>query len=286
MSTKLPKISLSTWSLCFKMGYQQAVEFAIKNGFQGIEIGSNSFEFWPRTVTKKETEAIKSIVKGGNISLAVHFCFENNNLGDINEGHLFETMKQLKETIQLSHQIGAEIVVIHPALIPHMFITHEDKYLNPTYALANLKQEVTRRFKKSLAEAALFAKDYQVVIGVENLNHIPNCIQSKLEDLVEWVDQISSPSLQITLDVGHANIEGGVERAFKVFGSRIKHIHLDDNDGRTGGHGELGTGTINWNAIKPFLKSFNGMLSLEVLVHDDVVGAVLRSKAFIEKLIK
>jgi sugar phosphate isomerase/epimerase len=268
------------------MGYPQAVEFAIKNGFQGVEIWSNSFEFWPRTVTEKEIEAIKSIANGGNISLAIHFCLENNNLGDINEGHIVETMKQLKETIQLSQKMGAGIVVIHPALIPHMFITHEDKYLNPTFALTNLKQEVTRRFKKSLAEAALFAEDYQVVIGVENLNHIPNCIQSTLEDLVEWVDQISSPSLQITLDVGHANIVGGVERAFKIFGSRIKHIHLDDNDGKTSNHGELGTGTINWDAISPFLKSFNGMLSLEVLVSNDVVGAVLRSKSFIEKLIK
>ena len=92
--------------------------------------------------------------------------------------------------------------------------------------------------------------------------------------------------MQVTLDVGHANIEGSVERAIEVFGSRIKHVHLNDNNGKSSNHSELGLGTINWKSVAPFLKSFDGMLTIELFGFDDLEGAVLRSKAFLENLLR
>ena len=285
----MPKISLSTWSLFLKMDYQHAIQFAIENGFQGVEIWSNPFDFLPRKVTPKEIRAIRSIAREHHISLAVHFCFGSNNLADDNEGHLQESIKQLKETIQLCHRIGAEIVIIHPGTVPDI-ATHEENFLNPQFTLIALKQDSIKRFMKSLALLTLFAEKYQVVIGLENLGYLKNSIQSTFEDLVEWVDQIASPALQITLDVGHANIEDSVEKAIEIFRTRIRHIHLTDNNGISKGkfsdHGELGSGTINWKEIAPFLRSFNGMLSLEVLVPHDIEGGVLRSKSFLENLLK
>jgi sugar phosphate isomerase/epimerase len=50
-------------------------------------------------------------------------------------------------------------------------------------------------------------------------------------------------------------------------------------------HGELGTGTIDWEANASFLRSFHGMLSLEVRGDDDPEGTVLKSKSFLEKLL-
>ena len=63
-------------------------------------------------------------------------------------------------------------------------------------------------------------------------------------------------------------------------------MHLDDNDGRASNHGELGLGTIDWKSIVPFLKTFNGMLTIEVLGFNDLEGVVLRSKTFLENLLK
>lgn len=50
-------------------------------------------------------------------------------------------------------------------------------------------------------------------------------------------------------------------------------------------HGELGTGTIDWEVNRAFFTSFRGMLSLEVRNDEDTEGAILRSKSFIERLI-
>jgi sugar phosphate isomerase/epimerase len=262
------------------------MEFAIEHGFQGIEIWSNVFDFWPKTVSVREIDAITALARENHVSLAMHFC-AGNNLADINEGHLRESMEQLKETIRLCQKIGAEVLVIHPGIAHHLSAHDKGSFaLYPQFSPIALKRSAIQRFKKSLAEAAVFAERHDVVLGLENFSHVKDCIQSTFDELVEWVDEIGNPGLQITLDIGHANLEGGVEKAIKIFGSRIKHVHLNDNNGISSDHGELGTGTIDWKANASFLKSFDGMLSLEVLGFDDIEGTVLRSKSFLEKLLQ
>jgi sugar phosphate isomerase/epimerase len=282
----MPKLGLSTYSLFLKKNYQQAMQFAVEHGFQGIEIWSNVFDFWPGAVNGREIEAIREVARTNYISLAMHFC-GGNNLADINLGHLRESMEQLKETIRLCHKMGAKILVIHPGIAPHLSAHDKGSFaLYPQFSPIALKRSATKHFKKSLAEAAVFAERHDVVLGLENFSHVKDCIQSTFDELVEWVDEISNPALQITLDIGHANLEGGVERAIEIFGSRIKHVHLNDNNGTSSDHGELGTGNIDWRANAAFLKSFDGMLSLEVLGFDDIEGIVLRSKSFLEKLLQ
>jgi sugar phosphate isomerase/epimerase len=280
----MPKVSLSTWSLSVKMNCQRAIQFAAENGFEGIEIWSNAFDFWPRTVTAKEIESIRSIAREHRLSLAVHFCTINNNLADLNAGHLNESMNQLKETIRLCRRIGGQLVIIHPGTYSDI-ITLCHGFTNPRFTPAVLKQVALDRFRKCLLEAALFAESHDVILGLENRSSRPESIQSTVEHLAEWVDQINSPSLKITLDIGRANLEGGAKKIIKVLGDRIRHVQLYDNDGTGTDHKELGTGAIDWKSIAPFLKSFSGMLSLKVMERQDVEGAILRSKSFLNKLL-
>jgi len=281
----MPTIGLSTYSLFLKMGYLQAIEFAVANRFEGVEIWSNVFDFAPGLVSEEEIDHIKGIAEDNRLMLAIHFC-AGNDLAGINKGHLEESRWQLRETIRICSRIGGSVVIVHPGQSPRLSV-HKKNPLNryPKFQLAYLEKEARVRFKESLADAAKCGEELGVIIGLENFSHVDNCMQSNLEDIVEWVDDIASPALKITLDTGHANLEGGVEKAVAIYGSRIAHIHIDDNDGRSSAHGELGSGTIHWHAAAPFLRSFDGMLSLEILGFDDPEGAVLRSKAFLEKLL-
>jgi sugar phosphate isomerase/epimerase len=267
-----------------KINYQRAMDFAVRNGFEGVEIWCNAFDFWPRTITSKEIDTILSIARENHLAMAVHFCMNGNNLADLNIGHLHESMNQLKETIRLCRRIGGQVVVIHSGICPHL-VTHEVSFLNPKYTPAALKQAAIERFKKSLQEAALFAASHDVVIGLENSSHVADCLHSAIEDLVEWVDDISSDALQISLDIGHAQYEGGAARVIDILGSRIRHVHLSDTNGDGEDHQELGAGIIDWQSLAPFLKGFPGMLCLEVMGRQDLEGAVLRSKSFLEKLL-
>ena len=281
----MPKIALSTYSVFLKMGYQQAIQFAVDNDFQGIEIWSNVFDFAPGMVEDDEVEAIRTIAQKNHLSLAVHII-NDANLADSNKGHLAESRRQLKETIRLCHDIGGEVIIIHPGIAAPLSIQKRHPLTQyPKFTLENIKREALLRFKESLHAATSIAEKFNVVIGLENFSHVKNCIQSTFEELAEWVDEIASPALKVTLDVGHANLEGGVEKAIEIFGSRIVHIHLNDNDGQSSLHGKLGSGTIDWQAIAPFLASFDGMLCLELIGFDDPEGEVLGSKAFLEDLL-
>ncbi|MHC1729566.1 MAG: sugar phosphate isomerase/epimerase family protein [Syntrophobacteraceae bacterium] len=266
------------------MSFHRSIQFAVQSGFEGIEIWSNAFDFWPRTVTSKEIEHIKSVARENHLAMAVHFCTINNNLADLNPGHLNESMNQLKETIRLCRRIGGRLVIIHPGTFSEISPDCE-RLINPKFTPAVLRQAAIERFKKSLKEAASFAESHDVLIGIENFSAKSNCLLTTIEDIAEWVDGVNSPALKITLDIGHANIYGGVDKVIDILGGRIVHLHLHDNDGVSADHAELGTGTIDWEAAGPFLRSFQGMLSIEVLDRKDPEGAILRSKSFLGRLL-
>jgi sugar phosphate isomerase/epimerase len=268
------------------MGYRQAIEFAVANRFGGVEIWSNVFDFAPGLVSEEEIDYIKGIAEDNRLVLAIHFC-AGNDLAGINKGHLEESRRQLRETIRICSRIGGSVVIIHPGQYPRLSVHNKNplsRYLR--FQLEKLKKEALVRFKESLADAANCGEELGVNIGLENFSHVKGCIQSTYEELIEWVDEIGSPALKITLDIGYANLEGGVEEAIETFNDRIVHVHLNDNDAKSSAHGELGSGSIDWQAILPFMRSFDGMFSLELLGFDDLEGAVLRSKAFVEGLLK
>jgi sugar phosphate isomerase/epimerase len=278
-------IALSTYSLFLKKNYPEAIQFAVENGFQGVEIWSSVFDFAPGKIVEDDVAAIKAIAQENHLSLAVH-VIGDANLADSNPGHLAESRRQLRETIRLCRDIGGAVVIIHPGIAAPLSI--EKRHPLTQYAkftLPNIEKEALLNFKESLHDAASVAEEFGVVLGLENFSHVKNCVQSTFAELVEWVDEIDSPALKITLDIGHANLEGGVEKAIEIFGARIAHIHLNDNDGQSSLHGKLGSGTIDWHAIAPFLASFDGMLSLELIGFDDPEGEVLSSKTFLEELL-
>ncbi|HOG17859.1 MAG TPA: sugar phosphate isomerase/epimerase family protein [Syntrophales bacterium] len=282
----MPIIGVSTYSLFLKMTSLEAIRFAAAEGFGGVEIYTSPYVFTPDGATEQDKKAIRSIGKKKGLSYAVHFA-GGNDLANVDKFHLAESRRKLRKTIEFCHEIGGGVVVVHPAQEPRMSI-HKKHPLTqyPKYTLPNLREDALARFKESLNDGAIWAKRADVLLGLENYSHVPNCLQTRYEDLVEWVTEIGNPALQITLDTGHANLEGGVREAIGIFGPRIVHVHLNDNNGKSSAHGELGAGTIRWDALRPFLRSFDGMLCIEILGFDDLEGSVLRSKAFMEKLLQ
>ncbi len=282
----MPTLGMSTYSLFLKMSPLDAITFAAEQGFQGVEIYTSPYVFAPDSATDQDKKSIRSIGEKRGLSYAVHFA-GGNDLADVDKFHLAESRRKLRKTIEFCREIGGNVVVIHPAQEPRMSV-HKQHALSqyPRYQLATLRDEALARFKESLNDGALCAQRAGVLLGLENYSHVPNCLQTRFEELVSWVSEIGNPALQITLDTGHANLEGGVREAIDIFGSHIVHVHLNDNDGKSSGHGELGTGTIHWDALRRFFRSFNGMLCMEILGFDDLEGSVLRSKAFMERLLQ
>jgi sugar phosphate isomerase/epimerase len=82
------------------------------------------------------------------------------------------------------------------------------------------------------------------------------------------------PTLQFTLDTGHANLgEGGRTRLSELverFGERLGHVHLSDNRGMYDDHFPLGLGTIDFRRLAKALKEigYDGTVTFEVFDED------------------
>ncbi|MFA7253263.1 MAG: sugar phosphate isomerase/epimerase family protein [Patescibacteria group bacterium] len=94
----------------------------------------------------------------------------------------------------------------------------------------------------------------------------------------------SVPDLFIHLDIGHTNINNNplllTKNFFKVFGQKIIHLHIHDNNGKLDQHLPVGCGDIDWQMIFKLLKSNNyqNTMTLEVFCLDRDYLIISRQK--------
>lgn len=105
----------------------------------------------------------------------------------------------------------------------------------------------------ALEELSIFARQRGVEILLEN---IPNGLSSA-EKLVQF-EQLTHIGLNYVLDTGHANMNEGVEAAYKLMKDRIRSTHVHDNNGTEDKHlfpflSE--GGTVDWKNTMGVLRS-------------------------------
>ena len=90
-------------------------------------------------------------------------------------------------------------------------------------------------------------KDESVQICLENYQ------DPSPESIARVLDAVNHPAFFACLDVGHANIwsEVPVKAWITCLGDRIRHLHLNNNDGKHDLHSALGDGTLD---IPPLLE--------------------------------
>lgn len=82
-----------------------------------------------------------------------------------------------------------------------------------------------------LEELSLFARQRGVEILLENT---PNALSSA-ERLLTFLDA-THLDLNVCLDVGHANMNEGVDTAYRLLKGRIRSTHIHDNNGKEDSH--------------------------------------------------
>jgi sugar phosphate isomerase/epimerase len=127
----------------------------------------------------------------------------------------------------------------------------------------------------ALEELSIFARQRGVEILLEN---IPNGLSSA-EKLVQF-EQLTHIGLNYVLDTGHANMNEGVEAAYRLMKNRIRSTHVHDNNGTEDKHlfpflSE--GGTIDWKNTMGLLRSQEDRypLLLELKEQPEYVAAPL-----------
>jgi sugar phosphate isomerase/epimerase len=173
-----------------------------------------------------------------------------------------KTRRLLKESIGIAEALGSRIVVIHPGRIN------------------GITEKCFESMISGLSSLSKFAEDANVMLGLENKEGTDQnnlCISAS--DLIKAIEEIGSPNLRATFDIGHANLtcEGNQDKLreyAKELRNHIAHIHIHDNSGflteKFWGdlHGAPGTGVIDFSLLKDL--KFKGVHNLEVFSLEDV----------------
>lgn len=148
-----------------------------------------------------------------------------------------------KRMIEAGAIIGIDWIVMHPI--------DEDS----TGEKKEIKRLLDRNYEYFSKYVAMLEK-YNVGMAVENLTNVFKLHYNGLKrqigdnpyDLIELVDRISSDKIGICLDIGHLNTMGlfHIGDTVRDFGTRLKALHIHDNDGITDQHYLPYMGTVDW----------------------------------------
>lgn len=207
----------------------EILEIASKEGFTLIEILSEGPYAAYRL--KNNNDLIKNLNKKG-IEINIHGPDVDLNLASINDGIRKESVKQIKETIDIANVIDANAITVHPGKVGR-----KDKWLRD-YAI-ELSID-------SIGKCVDYAKETgNVKISVENLPERFNFLGNRIEE-IEIIQE--STNSKITIDTGHANTCENCEDFFKL--KNIEYYHINDNNGIKDQHLILGEGNLDLNLLK------------------------------------
>jgi sugar phosphate isomerase/epimerase len=235
---------------CLGESFQKMTERLHRAEIAYIEIVDDGFHI----LNKQRVTILKSIGESYGLKYSVHAPFADINIASPSKPLLKAMLKRLKESISYTSTLNAYMWVFHPGLKTgvSMFYPSMDW-------LQNLK--TTRLLLK-------IAGDYGVKIAVENVPEPYPFLMKSVEHFAKFYEEINE-DIGLVFDVGHANLNGQIERFLTVFKNNIVHIHAHDNDGKDDQHLGIGLGNIDWSNVANLLRkiSYDKIVIIESVEH-------------------
>lgn len=243
------KIGLSTL-YCLGEPLEKITNKILEAKINYIEVVDDGFH----TLDKRRVSILDTIGKSYGLKYSVHAPFADINIASPSKPMLKAMIKRLEKSMAYANALNASIWVFHPGLKTgvSMFYPGMDW-------LQNLK--TTRLLLRK-------AEDYSVKIAIENVPEPYPFLMKSVEDFAKFYEEIND-DIGLVFDVGHANLNGQIERFLTVFKDKIVHVHLHDNDGKEDQHLGIGYGTVNWENVAKLLKkaAYNKALIVESVEH-------------------
>ena len=258
-----------------------AVEFAIEHEFNGVEF--NSPDIYLSKQSLADLNWMLEMSQEHSLRYTHHFppsALPGSHVETTRERDL----EELSQEIFVAGELGVEVIVIHPGRLHVPGVEKED--------VSEADRAVSiSYFIDWVKSAAPEAEKAGVVLGLENMHYNPGWVIRAHQELADAVDEIDSPAVGITFDVGHAWGSGGIDAGIKIFGGRIKHVQVHDCRGPEGArnvrdqHMEVGTGVLKWDAIGELVAAKGFVVALETSgFRDDREEVCVRSLGVLRDL--
>jgi D-psicose/D-tagatose/L-ribulose 3-epimerase len=193
-------------------------------GFDGVEIPV--FEGDPSHYRNLKSELDKQGLKCTTVTIVTP---ESNPISpDVSVRQA--AVERLKWAVECNHALGAETMVgpFHSAL----GVFSGDP---PT-------SDEKKRAVEVLGRCAEFAKQANLMLGIEYLNRFECYFLTTASDAAWLVRQVNHPNFRTMYDTFHANIEEvRPSTAIKTVAPYLAHVHISENN-----RGTPGTGQVNW----------------------------------------
>jgi sugar phosphate isomerase/epimerase len=209
----------------FGISVEEFMEYITDIGLNHVEFKHEYLAGHPET---PGPERIGELAATYDVSLTYHAPFRDWNTGSYDETVREHSVDRVKRTIDTAVAAGASDVVVHGGSVPHRY---------PQW----VREQSRANAARSLAECAEYAQLRGVSLCLENqpINDDKQRYTTTPTDLATLIDTVDVPPqyLSVTLDVGHANVNGYDWATFvEEFGHRIRVCHLHGNDGTADDH--------------------------------------------------
>lgn len=198
-------------------------------------------EYWEKWI--EETVALKEELNIQFPQAHAYWTIGEGFLPDRtrSDGELGEEL--MRRSVLAAEALGVKWMVVHPySMSRHGGYDYRGSY--------KYNVEYWKRWGEFYAE-------HNVGMAIENMNR-PTHYGSCAEELLELIDAVGNPMVQICIDTGHANMVGlDVPAMIRQVGFHLKATHINDNHGTTDEHFAPYNGTIPWKETVQALRDIH-----------------------------
>lgn len=182
-------------------------------------------------LNKSRIALLKETAKSFGLTYSVHAPFADINIGSPAKPLLNASMKRLKQSLANANDLNAKMWVFHPA---------QRTGIGQFYPDADYKTMF-----RSIEELYAVGEEYGLNLALENLPHKYWFLMSTPAEYMRLYKETNLP-IGITLDLGHAHLEGQIKPFIEQLADKIVHIHASNNFGADDEHNGVEDGTIDY----------------------------------------
>ncbi|MEM2960381.1 MAG: sugar phosphate isomerase/epimerase family protein [Candidatus Bathyarchaeia archaeon] len=240
------KKGVNAWAYPSSFKIDDILQSSKSIGFDGVELNLNE-EMLRMSKSERVTILNKAKSLGLELPSLCTALFWKYNLASPDPNVRRSGVELIKQGCEFASDINASVFLVVPGVATRD-ISYKDMWKNSM---------------ESIIEAAQFAEDYGVTIGIENVWN--KFLYSPLE-FRSFIEDINHPNVKVYFDVGNVYLLGFPEQWIRHLADLIVCIHVKDFHMSTMQFKPLFEGDIQWQNVVKVLKEidYNGFLNVEI----------------------
>ena len=189
-------------------------------------------------LNKTRIAVLKEKAKSYDLKYSLHAPFADINISSPVKPMLNASLKRLTQSLENANALDAKMWVFHPGQRTGI------GQFYPGAEFIQMCESIQMLYGK--------AEEYGINISMENLPAKYWFLMNTPEEFRKMYKQTNLP-IGITMDLGHANLEGQIKPFFEQLADKIVHIHASNNDGSDDQHFGVEDGNIDYQWLSETL---------------------------------